>query len=281
MHIQNKILIPALLSLLSLLLLQACGGGGGGGAAFPIAPPSAADAPPAPPPATADSGSVSAPFEPRPGARHMLLGVSSQSFGTLTQSTQAASGAMTKLNDTTLTGATTTKEISGDANFALGRWVAGTVTRSSGAETLTGTDNRAYHYVAFNALPALPTTGSASCDAGVFSGCTYGTHGQGAIFRTHHGRKSRELRQVEGRWHVQGGSRHLGRCGGWRHRHFARSRCNSGVFGLGRGSDAPIDDRGLEEIPRYLRYTWQLSGQQVGRQRWRQRRLFQAGWRAS
>ncbi|RST48398.1 hypothetical protein [Variovorax sp. MHTC-1] len=103
----------------------------------------------------------------------MLLGVNSQSFGTLTQSTQAASGAMTKLNDTTLTGATTTKEISGDANFALGRWVAGTVTRSSGAETLTGTDNRAYHYVAFNALPALPTTGSASCDAGVFTAPTY------------------------------------------------------------------------------------------------------------
>lgn len=166
MHIQNKLLIP---SLLSLLLLQACGGGGGGGAGFPVAPPPAAPASPA----NQDSGSVSAPFAPVPGARYMLLGVGSQSFGRLTESSQAASGAMTKLNDNTLTGDSATKEIAGDASFAIGRWAAGIVTRSSGAETLAGADNRAYHYLALNTLPTLPVTGSATCDAGVFTAPTY------------------------------------------------------------------------------------------------------------
>lgn len=173
MHIQNKLLVP---SLLSLLLFQACGGGGGGGAAFPVAPAPAAEAAPAAPAAPAadaDSGSVSAQLEPRPGARYMLLGVSSQSFGTLTQSSQAAGGAMTRLNDNTLTGDSATKEIAGDASFAMGRWAVGIVTRTSGAEKLTGADNRAFHYVASNLLSALPTTGSATCDAGVFTAPTY------------------------------------------------------------------------------------------------------------
>ncbi|MBT2323167.1 hypothetical protein J7E62_12515 [Variovorax paradoxus] len=174
MHIKNKLLVP---SLLSLLLLQACGGGGGGGTAFPTAPPPAADAPPAdaPPsaPAGGDSGSVSAPFARGASARYQLLGVGSQTFGALSQSEQAPGGAMIRLNDNTLTGASATKEIAGDANFAIGRWTAGTVTRNSGAETLTGTDNRAYHYLAFNALPALPTSGVATCDTGVFTAPTY------------------------------------------------------------------------------------------------------------
>lgn len=164
-------------SLLSLLLLQACGGGGGGGgAALPILPPAAGAppaAPPAPPPANADAGSVSAPFMRGSSARYQLLSVGSQSFGNLTQSEQAASGAMTRLNETTLSGTSATKDIAGDASFAIGRWTAGTVTRSSGAETLTGQDNRAYHYLAFNNLATLPTSGAATCDAGVFTAPTY------------------------------------------------------------------------------------------------------------
>lgn len=130
--------------------------------------------------ASADSGAVSAKFARGDRARYQLLGVGVQAFGALSQSEQAASGAMTRLNDNTLTGASTTKEIGGDANFAIGRWTAGTVARSSGAETLTGADNRAYHYLALNELKDLPASGKATCDAGVFTNPTYVSGGNGA-----------------------------------------------------------------------------------------------------
>ncbi len=113
-------------------------------------------------------------------ARYLLLGVGAQSFGLLSQSEQAASGAMTRLNDNTLTGSSATKDINGDANFAIGRWTVGTVTRSSGAETLTGSDNRAYHYLALNELKSLPASGTPACDAGVFTSPTYVGGGTGA-----------------------------------------------------------------------------------------------------
>ena len=80
---------------------------------------------------------------------------------------------MVRLNDVTLTGNRVTKDIAGDASFAIGRWTAGTVTRSSGAETLTGQDNRTYHYLAANNLEALPTSGAAACDAGKYTTPTY------------------------------------------------------------------------------------------------------------
>ena len=181
---KNKILLP--LSLVLIGMLQACGGGGNNSgfgipAALPNADRSASDKEPATP-ASADSGSVSAPFERGATARYQLLGPGSQSFGVLSDSEQSANGAMTKLNSNVLSGNSATKEIAGDANFALGRWAAGTVTRSSGVETLTGTDSRAYHYVAINVLTALPTTGTPTCDAGVFTAPTYiaGSGAQGA-----------------------------------------------------------------------------------------------------
>lgn len=148
--------------------------------AIPAVAPSATAEAPAAAPAAADSGSVSAPFARGERARYLLLGVGAQSFGVLSQSEQAASGAMIRLNDNTLTGSSATKEINGDANFAIGRWTAGTVTRSSGAETLTGGDNRAYHYLALNELKTLPGSGSPTCDAGVFTSPTYVSGGGGA-----------------------------------------------------------------------------------------------------
>lgn len=180
---KNKILLS--LSLLSLGLLHACGGGSGGGSGAPmaVAPLGAASGAAGPTdttPANADSGFVSASFARGERARYLLLGVGAQSFGVLSQSEQAASGAMTRVNDNTLTGSSATKEINGDANFAIGRWAAGTVTRSSGAEILTGADNRAYHYVALNELKALPTSGNTTCDAGVFTSPTYVDGGSGA-----------------------------------------------------------------------------------------------------
>lgn len=141
--------------------------GAASGAASGAAEPTAAA------PANADSGSVSAPFSRGERARYQLLGVGAQSFGLLSQSEQAPGGAMTRLNDNTLTGTSATKEIAGDASFTIGRWAAGIVTRGSGAETLTGTDNRAYHYVAVNELKALLKSGGTTCDAGVFTSPTY------------------------------------------------------------------------------------------------------------
>jgi hypothetical protein len=61
----------------------------------------------------------------------------------------------------------------------MGRWVAGTVTRTSGAETLTGVDSRSYHYLAVNAPSAFPASGTLTCDAGVFTAPTYASGGSG------------------------------------------------------------------------------------------------------
>lgn len=169
----SKLLIP---SILSIALLQACGGGGGGdGGTAPAASTSGS----ASAPASADSGSVSARFAAGASSRYQLVGIGSQTFGRLDSSVQASSGALTKLSDAVLGGNSATKDISGDASYAMGRWAAGTVTRSSGSETLSGTDNRAYHYIALNSPGQFPTTGTLSCDAGAFTTPTYQSGGSG------------------------------------------------------------------------------------------------------
>ena len=179
----KKFLLP---SLLTIALLQACGGGGGnddGGASASSVSPTAGTSEPAGGPATpaaaasADTGSVSTPFVAGSTPRYQLTSVNGQSFGKLTPLIQAASGAMTTLSSTVLSGASVTKDIAGDATFAMGRWTAGTVTSSTGAQTLTGTDNVAYHYLALNAPAAFPVSGAKTCDAGVFTTPTYASGG--------------------------------------------------------------------------------------------------------
>lgn len=173
----SKLLIP---SILSIALLQACGGGGGGdGGTAPAASTSGSAGGSTGTPASADSGSVSARFAAGASSRYQLVGVGSQTFGRLDTSVQASSGAMTKLSDAVLSGNSVTKDISGDASYAMGRWAAGTVTRSSGSETLSGTDNRAYHYIALNSPAQFPTMGTLSCDAGAFTTPTYKSGGSG------------------------------------------------------------------------------------------------------
>lgn len=173
----SKLLIP---SILSIALLQACGGGGGGdGGAAPAASTSNSGSGATGTAASADSGSVSAKFVAGAASRYQLAGVSVQTFGGLSASVQSASGAMTTLGTNVLSGSSVTKDISGDATYAMGRWVAGTVTRSSGSETLSGTDNRAYHYIALNSPAQFPTTGTLSCDAGTFTTPTYQSGGSG------------------------------------------------------------------------------------------------------
>lgn len=157
-------------------VLAACGGGGGGDPAPAAANP--APATPAPTPtAVANTGTVSAKFVPGTTPRYLLLGTTLQVSGPATPNVQDAAGVMTTLGTNTLTGSpTTTLEIAGDAAYAQGRWVQGTVTTSSGASTLTGTSNNAaFHYIAYNALAALPTSTPAAlvCSAARLTAPTY------------------------------------------------------------------------------------------------------------
>ena len=158
--------------------LAACGGGGGGEAApaTPLAPPA--------PAAVVNTGTVSAAFVAGTSPRFFLAGIASQSSGVASPLVQDAAGAVTTLGKNTLTGSpTATHEISGDATYAEGRWVQGTVTTVSGGATLTGTSNDAYHYVVFNQLAALPSSGTPSCAAGRMTAPTYaggGTPGSAA-----------------------------------------------------------------------------------------------------
>jgi len=88
---------------------------------------------------------------------------------------------MTTLDETVLSGTTSVKEISGDANLAQGRWAMGTVTWPSVSVVLSGTTNAAYHYVVFNTLTAFPTSGTASCDGGNFTAPSYVAGGPAGV----------------------------------------------------------------------------------------------------
>jgi len=161
------------------MLLQACGGEGDGSAlrAFTPSAPSGGSASGG---TTGNGGNgngngngnsggtVSANFDASAAARHALVGPGQQSSGRLTEVEQIG-GAIVRINSYALGDGRAVRDIAGDAAFALGRWQAGTVTSASGADTLTGTDGRAYHYVIYNGLATLPASGSFRCDAGTFT----------------------------------------------------------------------------------------------------------------
>ena len=169
--------------------LSACGGGSSSSSSdTPVAvTPANPGVPVTPPAASGDTGSVSARFAASGSGRYLLMGVASQSTGVLTSVAQGSSGALTEIAGSTFTGSPAiTREISGDASFAQGRWFTGTVTRAGSSTVLSG-NNASTHYVAYNALASLPASGSASCDAGVFTAPSYtgGTIiGQDAYFGT-------------------------------------------------------------------------------------------------
>jgi hypothetical protein len=147
-----------LISAAPLLLLQACGGGGGGG-----------DNPNPPNP-----GDFNAFFQPGSAARFMLVSPTGLSSGTLTSNNtrQAADGAMTMLGGNQLTGNYTVQDIAGHASFATGRWTKGSVALGTGTDILTGTDGRAYHYIAYRGVSALPSY-DIFCRDGTFTIPTY------------------------------------------------------------------------------------------------------------
>lgn len=104
----------------------------------------------------------------------MLTSASLQSAGNPTPFTQGSDGAVTVLGGYALTGSpVATQEISGNANYAQGRWDAGSVTSSSGVFPLGGITDDSYHYVVFNKLTSMPANGTLTCDAGKFTKPTY------------------------------------------------------------------------------------------------------------
>lgn len=166
-------------------LLTACGGGssssGSSDAVNPVTPPVA----------SGDTGSISAPFANNANGRYLLLAVASQSTGPLTTVTQGGTGALSAIAGTTFTGTPAiTREISGDASFAQGRWFTGTLTSSGGATIMTG-NNASAHYTVYKTPASLPASGSLACDAGSFTAPSYvggSAIGQNAYFGTAAGR---------------------------------------------------------------------------------------------
>ncbi|WP_215409986.1 hypothetical protein [Janthinobacterium sp. JC611] len=163
--------------------LVACGGGGSSSPADPVVavnPPVTPVAPvtppvvPVTPTATGDNtGSVSARFVNGDNSRFVFTSIGLQSNGKASTLVQDTSGALSTIGSIVLTGnPSVTREISGDAAFAQGRWFKGAFSNSSGATTLTG-NNASAHYVAYNVLAALPASGTFTCDAGTFTAPSY------------------------------------------------------------------------------------------------------------
>lgn len=177
--------------------LAACGGGGSSSPsdtavavntvkpADPVAP-----VVPVVPAATGENtGSVSARFVNGDNSRFIFTSIGLQSNGKASTLVQDASGALSTIGSIVLTGnPSVTREISGDAAFAQGRWFKGGFSNSSGATTLSG-NNASAHYVAYNVLAALPATGTLTCDAGTFTAPSY-TGGSSVSSTAHFGTAS-------------------------------------------------------------------------------------------
>nr|WP_314606126.1 hypothetical protein [uncultured Janthinobacterium sp.] len=140
----------------------------------PVTPPVTPVTPPVVPPvAIPDLGAVSAPFVKANVARYMVNSTGGQNSGVLRSVVQGSSGALSEISGIALTGAeAATRNISGDASFAQGRWIKGTVTSASGNYNLEAV-NASTHYVVYNTLTALPVSGTVSCDAGTFTAPNY------------------------------------------------------------------------------------------------------------
>lgn len=139
------------------------------------------------------SGSVSAPFVANGNLRYLLIGPDKDAVGfannpalddrfgggTAMDIDFGPSGEVIRLGTNSLLDVSTTnkhavQKIAGDASFAQGRWSKGVVTNAGGTVTLSGTDNQAFHYLAFNALTAFPAPGSTrTCTSVSQTGASY------------------------------------------------------------------------------------------------------------
>ncbi len=139
------------------------------------------------------SGSASPAFSANNNLRYLIIGPGKDILGAYSNaalndqfgSGTAAnigfgpSGEVIRLGANTLADVSTTnkyavQKIEGDATFAQGRWSKGVVTNAGGTVTLSGTDNQAFHYLAFNALTAFPAAGSTkTCTSLKETGASY------------------------------------------------------------------------------------------------------------
>jgi hypothetical protein len=83
--------------------------------------------------------------------------------------TQREDGGIAAFSDTHLSGEGIVSDIHANADFAMGRWAAGVVTSKWGTWTLAESSGRSFHYVMVNSLAALPSSGTTTCDEGVFT----------------------------------------------------------------------------------------------------------------
>lgn len=163
------------LAVAAAFILVGCGGGGEKSSSSNSAPVDSGTVVPPPAPKITNSGSVDAHFIAGARARFLLAGATIQAGSDPTPFTQTSDGAVTVMGKYALTGTQiATQEISGNANYAQGRWNVGTVSLGNGAsDSMSGSDNNSYHYVLFNGLAAIPKSGSMTCDAGKFTKPNY------------------------------------------------------------------------------------------------------------
>jgi hypothetical protein len=111
-------------------------------------------------------GTVTANFAAGNAPRFFATMVNRTTLGGLdVANVEAGSGAVTRIDDLSLSGATTNiQNIAGTANWTMGRWFKGEVTDAydGSKRTLTG-NNENLHYFIGNSPAAFPTTGTYTC----------------------------------------------------------------------------------------------------------------------
>ncbi|MGO4576379.1 hypothetical protein AB4Z48_10055 [Cupriavidus sp. 2TAF22] len=112
-------------------------------------------------------GGVSALFRNDNPAIFSLIGPSGFTLAPLTTYRQVDSGALTSLANFRLSGASMQLgDVSGNADFALGRWSAGTLTTPQGStEILDGSPRWSWHYLLIKPLRAMPGNWTYRCGA--------------------------------------------------------------------------------------------------------------------
>ncbi|KRB84394.1 hypothetical protein ASE26_10085 [Duganella sp. Root198D2] len=104
----------------------------------------------------------------------MMTGSRGQMAGIASPLTQASDGAVTVIGSNTLTGTPmAVQEISGNANFAQGRWNVGTAKTGSSTFTIVAGSHDAVHYSVYNDLEVFPAIGTLSCNSGKFTKPNY------------------------------------------------------------------------------------------------------------
>lgn len=165
-------------------VLQGCGGGGDGSGATTTQSEPTSSLPATQTPASTAAATPSEPATVTP----MLAAESAYNFsvswsgggsdGPVSEFTQTEDGSITAVNEFSLGSPREIKDISYGPNYALGRWVNGTVTNTSDKTTTQlGADEKSYHYVLVKKLTHFPQAGTFTCDNGVFTTPTLGTFG--------------------------------------------------------------------------------------------------------